>query len=341
LGIIVSIATFISYGFRFVFGYLSDRLQIVKPFVVLGYAISAVTKPLLYFSSSWVSVALLRGLERVGKSVRSATKDSLISAYSPKNKSGKNFGFHKTMDIAGELVGSIIAFLALYYVGQSEQVFKNIFAWTLIPSILAVLIVTFFVKDVPYKAKSKTQKIDLSQDYDLLPILFVYFGFVFFIFSDSFFILKAKVAGYDMAVVPLLVIVLNLTQTIFSYFFGLKIDRFGADRVLQISFVFGILSMIFLYFDFIVFSFVLLGLFLVSSLNAIRSYISNKAINKGSVFGFLYGGVAISGALGSLFVGEIWHRFGQNIAIDISIVGLFIVYAIYTKIAYTKNLTKK
>ena len=103
LGVILAVATFISYGFRFVFGYLSDRLQIVKPFVVVGYMISAITKPLLYFSSSWVSVALLRGLERVGKSVRSATKDSLISAYSPKNKSGKNFGFHKTMDIAGEI----------------------------------------------------------------------------------------------------------------------------------------------------------------------------------------------------------------------------------------------
>jgi len=81
LGFIVGIATFVSYGFRFVFGYLSDKYKIVKPFVVAGYAISAVTKPLLYFSNGWVSVATLRGIERIGKAVRSATKDSLISAY--------------------------------------------------------------------------------------------------------------------------------------------------------------------------------------------------------------------------------------------------------------------
>ena len=329
LGFIVGIATFVSYFFRFIFGYLSDKLQIVKPFVVAGYAISAITKPLLYFSSSWVSVALLRGLERIGKAIRSATKDSLISAYSKKGKSGKTFGFHKTMDIAGELTGSIIAFLALFYLGQSEGVFKSIFAFTLIPGILAVIIVAFFVQDVPYNAKKKNQKIDLSQDYHLLPIMLLYFGFTFFIFSDSFFILKAKEVGYEMAYIPLLVILLNLTQTLFSYYFGLNIDKFGARRVLLISFIFGIISMTLLQFNFIVLAFIALGLHIVGSLNAIRALISNSAVNKGSVYGFLYGGVAISSALGASIIGIIWHKFGEAFAINFSLIGLIVVSLIF------------
>ncbi len=325
LGFIVGIATFVSYGFRFVFGYLSDRYKIVKPFVVAGYTLSAVTKPLLYFSGSWISVAALRGVERVGKAIRSATKDSLISAYSKKGKSGKTFGFHKTMDIAGELGGSIVAFLALYYFGHTQEVFDDIFAFTLIPGILATFVVIFFVRDTPYKEKSGTIKMDLKQDYKLLPILLLYFAFVFFIFNDSFYVIKAKEVGFKIEYIPLLVMLLNFTQTIFSYFFGIKVDKIGAQKILFVSFAFGITSMLLLYNDKVVGSFVFLGIFTVASLNAIRAYISTNAKNRGSVYGLFYGGVAISGALGASFAGIIWRYFGQNSALVISISGLFVV----------------
>ena len=190
LGYILAIATMVSYGFRFLFGYLSDKYQIVKPFVVIGYFISAVTKPLLYFASSWESIATLRGVERMGKAFRSATKDRLISEFSEK-KSGKTFGFHKMMDIAGEMVGAIIVFLVLFFIGKDIEVFKSIFAWTLLPGILAVVIVIFFVDDVPYK-QTDNKQFSLSEDRKLLLLLFIYFGFLFFMFSDSFFIIKAK-----------------------------------------------------------------------------------------------------------------------------------------------------
>ena len=111
LGVIIAIATFASYIFRILFGYLSDRYKIVKPFVVSGYLISAITKPLLGFSETFSSVAFLRPSERLGKAVRSASKDSLISTYAKENSHGKTFGFHKMMDIAGELSGAIIIFI--------------------------------------------------------------------------------------------------------------------------------------------------------------------------------------------------------------------------------------
>ncbi len=324
LGFVVGIATFVSYGFRFVFGYFSDKYQIVKPFVVSGYLLSAVTKPLLYFASSWISIAGLRGLERVGKAVRSASKDSLISAYSDKKKSGKTFGFHKTMDIAGELMGSIIAFMVLFYFGHSKEVFTNLFAFTLIPGIISVIIVMFFVKDTPSK-KKQTSKLSLKDDINLLPILLIFFAFTFFMFNDSFFLIKAKEAGYSLAYIPLLVIVLNLTQTVLSYFFGLKIDKLGAKKVLLISFIFGIISIGFLYFDLIILGFVTLGVFLVASVNTIRAYISKNAKNKGTLFGVFYAGVAISGALGAVFTGMIWKYFGQDVATLISLVALVII----------------
>jgi len=333
LGFVVAIATFISYAFRILFGYLSDRYQVVKPFVATGYFISAVTKPLLYVSGSWQSVATLRGVERVGKAVRSATKDSLISAYS-NGKSGKTFGFHKTMDIAGELTGSLIVFALLFYLGESETLFKNIFAFTLIPGLIAVVIVLFFVKDAPYK--SKTKAFELKKDYGLLPLLFVYFGFIFFMFNDSFFLIKAKKLGIATVYIPLLVVLLNLTQTLLSYTLGVKVDEIGATKILSLSFTFGFLSMLSLYFNFII-----LGIFIVGSLNALRSYISDHAHNKGTVYGILYGGVALFGALGALVTGMIWKHYDGDTAILFSLGGMGVMLLVYLFVLRREMVERK
>ena len=326
LGFVVAVATFVSYAFRVLFGYLSDRYQVVKPFVVTGYLLSAVTKPLLAFSHTWQSVAALRGLERVGKAVRSATKDSLISAYS-EGKSGRTFGFHKTMDIAGELVGSLIVFALLFYLGESEALFRNIFAATLIPGLVAVVIVLFFVRDAPYKARSGT--FDLKQDTALLPLLFIYFGFVFFIFNDAFFLIKAKEAGIPTAYIPLLLVVLNLTQTLISYYLGVKIDRIGARKILVFSFICGFFAVFSLSVNWIVVAFIFLGLFIVGSLNALRAHISKHAHNKATVYGILYGGVALFGALGAMVTGMLWKYYGSQTAIGFSLGGMGVTLTLF------------
>ncbi len=327
LGIVVAVATFISYFFRIIFGIMSDKYQVVKPFVVTGYVISAVTKPLLGFANGWESIAFLRGLERIGKAVRSATKDRLISFYAGK-KSGKSFGFHKTLDIAGEMSGAIIVFFILKYWGEDINVFKNTFFITIIPGIIAVIIVIFFVENVPFKKKKK-QTFNLSQDKKVLPLLFIYFGFLFFMFSQEYFIIKAKETGFQMAYIPLLVILLNFTQTVTSYCFGVLIDKIGEKIILTISFLFGFLSIVSLYFNLIVLGFILLGLFLVSSINSMRSYISDNAKNKASVYGILYGGIAISSSLGTVIIGNIWQHMGEKAAEIYSICGIGVLFLFF------------
>jgi MFS family permease len=328
LGFVVAIATFVSYAFRLLFGYLSDRLQIVKPFVVAGYAVSAITKPMLAFAHSWQAVALLRGAERMGKAIRAATKDSLISAYS-EGKSGRSFGFHKMMDVAGEMCGALIAFGLLYALGKSEAVFRELFAWTLLPGLLAVLIVILFVKDVPYRAKHHRRSFDWREDKALLPILFLYFLFVFFLFSDSFFIVKAKEAGIGIEFIPLLMVLYNFVQTTLSYFFGVQIDRHSPRRVLGIALGFGVAAMVALYLDWVIAGFVLLGIFTVAGLNAVRALISNEAVHKATVYGIFYGGVALFGAAGASVIGLIWKHFGEERAILFSITGLTLVWILY------------
>ncbi len=327
LGIIVAIATFVSYFFRILFGYLSDRFQIVKPFLVFGYLISAITKPLFAYATSFQAIAALQSTERLGKAIRSAPKDTLISYYAKENQSGKTFGFHKTMDIAGELFGAIVIFFIFYLYGDNVAVFKNIFLSTVIPGVIAILIVAFFVEESAPKSKTiiyRFQKVD----YRLFPLLLSYLFFTFFILSDSFFIITAKESGYITAYLPLLMIALTLTQTLFSYYFGIMSDRKSTLFVLRISYLFGILSIGALLLNFIAISFVFLGVFTVASLNAARSYISINAINKASIYGIFYAGIALFSSLGALSIGYIWHYFGQESALCFSLFGMIITFVV-------------
>ncbi len=212
LGIIIAIATFVSYALRIISGYLSDKLGIVKPFVVTGYTISAITKPLLAFCHTYVSVAALRALERFGKALRSAPKDALISAYAKKSQEGKTFGFHKMLDIAGEMSGALIIFLIFFFTHQEESLIRTIFLWTLLPGVVGVFIVVFFVQDAP--AKPKEQATINQSDMKLFGVLFLYFFFLLFLFSDQYFIVKAKEVGFSLFTIPLLVITFTLTQSL-------------------------------------------------------------------------------------------------------------------------------
>ncbi|NPA87192.1 MAG: MFS transporter [Epsilonproteobacteria bacterium] len=333
LGYVLAIATFLSYALRVVFGYFSDKYGIVKPFVVTGYLISAISKPLLYFSHTWKSVAFLRGTERIGKAIRSATKDTLLSAYSHSH-SGKTFGFHKMLDVAGEMTGALIVFLILMFIGKSEEIFRLIFAFTIIPGIISVFLVIFFVKDV--KKEKISKNIDFKKDKEVIKFLFFYFGFLIFAFNDSFFVIKAKESGFTFEMIPLLIIVYNLTQTLLSYFLGVKIEKEGYKKILLISFVFGILSVIAMKMSYIVLGFVFLGIFTVGSLNAIRSYISDNAFNKSTVYGFFYAGVAISASLASLIIGKLWQNYGENFAYVYSITGMIFVLLFYLKDGYVR-----
>ena len=323
LGIILATITFISYVFRIIFGYLSDKYKIVKPFVVAGYAISAITKPLLYFSSTFYSIVFLGGTERMGKAIRSASKDSLISTYAKDKNHGKTFGFHKMMDIAGELSGALIIFGIFYLFKEDENIIRDIFAWTIIPGIIATAIIIFFVQDAPKKEK-KNEIIINKKDYTLFPVIFIYSIFLFFIVSEKFLIVFAKENHFVISDIPLLIALFTFVQTITSYYIGILIDKIGSLKILLISFIFGILSIFFIKFNLWI-AFLFLGLFTILSINAIRSYISINANSKGFVFGVFYGSIAIFSSVGALIVGYLWEKYGFDVVLQFSIIGMISV----------------
>ena len=94
-------------------GFWSDKIGKNKPFMLFGYGVSALTMPLYSLVVSPLNVLVLRFIERVGKGVRTAPRDSLVAGSVEKHETGKSFGLHKTMDNSGAIVGPLLAFLIL------------------------------------------------------------------------------------------------------------------------------------------------------------------------------------------------------------------------------------
>ena len=340
LGLIVAVATAVSYALRIVSGYISDRYGIVKPLVVGGYALSALSKPLLGMTHGYKSIAALKALERFGKGMRSAPKDLMISQYSQSGASGKTFGFHKTMDIAGELSGILLLFGVLWLFGQSQTVIRTLFYATLVPGVIGVVIVLFFVQDIPRTVSSPKSSFRLTKhDWHVVFSLMFYFLFIFFMFSDAFFTMQAKETGIPVMYIPLLFALSSAAQTLTSYGFGVLIDRFGARSMLLFSYIFAMAAQLLLYLQkplYTWMAFLFLGLFTVASLNANRAFISEHADNKGSVYGVFYAGIALFGAAGAYVVGKIWEGFGIDAALRFSMAGTMILAVLFVVVSVRK-----
>jgi MFS family permease len=328
LGIVLAIATFVSYFFRVVFGYLSDKYSIRKPLVVSGYIISALSKPLFYFVHSYKEIALLRAVDRFAKAMRSSSKDALLSEY--KVEKEKAFSFHKALDVAGEATGAFIAFLMFVILGANEETFRLIFLLTLIPGIFAVIF-SFFIKDVK---KEKEYKFDIKKDKSLIFHLILMTFSLIFVIGDSYFIVRAN-DNVKMEYIPLFIILLNLTQAIFSVPIGRLVRILGAKIVFVIALLFEIFAVIFLYYGILSAAFFFLGLFSVTFFNSLRIFIAKKAYNKASVFGVFYFMYALFGSIGALIIGYLWKNYGFSYAVIFSSMGL--IAAVLINLIRTKN----
>jgi len=112
--------------------------------------------------------------------------------------------------------------------------------------------------------------------------------------------------------------------TAVSYYGGVFTDKIGSYKILIISFIFGILSILTLKLS-IWLSILFLAFFTILSLNSIRSYISLNAQSKGFVFGIFYGGVAIFSSLGALTIGHLWQNYGVDSVLKFSLGGIILI----------------
>jgi MFS family permease len=324
VGVIEGLAEITAGFLKGYFGFLSDKLGKRSVFVVGGYSISALSKPLPGIFPQIFVVLISRVTDRIGKGIRTAPRDALLAGYSNSNNTGAIFGFHRGMDTLGAVLGPLIALLLLEIYDYN---YNLIFIIAFIPSVIAVTF-TFFIKDkkVEHKERKKLQYItfweESPQTYKTLVILITVFSLVNS--SDVFLILKSRNISHSDIIAILGYVFYNLIYAGSSYPAGFISDKIGKKKI----YIIGLIIFSAVYFGFassdnfiltwILFAFY--GIYAASTEGILKAWVSDLVAYEkvASAVGLITMLSSIAMFLGSILTGYLWDAFGPSVPFYLS-----------------------
>lgn len=232
VGIIEGIAESIASLLKSYSGAWSDSLSKRKPFILLGYFLGAISKPVIGMSTSWVGVLSARMIDRTGKGLRSAPRDALIAESVAPELRGAAFGWHRGMDTFGAAAGPL---LALFLLSIYSDNLRPLFYWALIPGLLSVLVI-FLVKEPSHVGHSKKTEnpFKLWNQFDPSFKRYIFSWGIFSLTnsSDVFLLLKARQFGLSTSSVIFLYCAYNLTYSFSSPYLGKLSDNIGRKKLM-------------------------------------------------------------------------------------------------------------
>ena len=239
VGIIEGLAESTALIVKVFSGALSDYLGKRKGLAVVGYALGALTKPIFALATSTGVVVAARLLDRVGKGIRGAPRDALVADIAPPEMRGAAFGLRQSLDTVGAFTGPLLA-VGLMLLWAND--YRKVFWVAVIPGLLAVALLMFGVKEPERPANAKRTnpiKRDNLRRLGLDYWWVVAIGAVFTLarFSEAFLVLRAQQTGVATALVPLVMVAMNLVYAGSAYPFGWLSDRMRHDKLLAMGLV--------------------------------------------------------------------------------------------------------
>ena len=218
---------------------LSDRLGRRKGLAVAGYALAAVTKPLFAVAPSTAVVLGARLLDRVGKGVRGAPRDALVADLAPPEVRGAAFGLRQSLDTVGAFLGPLLA-TGLMLLWADD--FRRVFWVAVIPAALSVALLQLGLREPPHPAGARRGNPIRRESLRRLSASYwwvVGVGAVFTLarFSEAFLVLRARQGGVPLALVPLVMVAMNVVYSASAYPFGRLSDRLDHRRLLALGLV--------------------------------------------------------------------------------------------------------
>jgi len=300
-------------------GYWSDRLGRRKPFILIGYALSAISKPLFALAGSWPLVLVIRMVERVGKGVRSAPRDAIVAESVVEGIRGKAYGFHRAMDGIGSVLGALLAFALLSVTGSD---YGRIFLLAGIPGIAAVLFI-LLIKEPAAPEEQEATRISMRVSFSALPAnlrLVIVGASLFYLghFGYAFLLLRAKDVGLGDQTAILMYVLFYVIYVIAAIPAGSLSDRIGRRPVLVASYLaFGLVS---------------LGLIFASDLGSLlplfaiygvsfamfdgvqRAYVVDLAPRnlRGTALGTFHAAIGLVALPGGYIAGALWDKLGPE-----------------------------
>ena len=238
IGLIEGIAEATASILKLFSGWLSDKLGSRKWLAVAGYSISAFTKPFFYFASSWVLIAGVRWVDRIGKGIRTSPRDALVADSTTKEMRGLAFGFNRALDKAGAVVGLLIAAGVVWMtqantLDLSKSTFQIIVLLSLIPAFLAVLSLVIGTKDVAVTGQRAVPKFSLRSMGKPFNIFLVIVSiFTLGNSSDGFLVLRAQNLGISVTSILVMLAIFNLVTALVATPAGARSDRVGRRQLI-------------------------------------------------------------------------------------------------------------
>ena len=337
LGLVEGIADGVSNILKIYSGRLSDKLAKRRLFIFLGYGLSVAVRPFYIFVSSVSGVLGLRMLDRVGKGVREAPRDVIISVSSPQNELGRSFGYHRTMDTIGGILGPLVAYVILTkWPNNWNLLFMTAFFLG-----IASFVTIFFVKEVFTAKNPEGGKIFSLNNFSKSSIGFRYYLIAIFVLSvgslpSAVLLLKTTSIGLVIASVPLFYMLYSLSYSSFSYFAGKTSDRIGITRVLAYGYLILIVSYVAIAISASAFSlavsFIIMGIFSACTDATQRSFIAHTVpeYDRGSAYGLYNASIGFGSMIAGIAGGYVWQVYGPSVALFgasiVVVVGLVFFY---------------
>jgi MFS family permease len=319
IGLLEGLANFTAGISKGYFGKLSDQKGIRLPLVRTGYFFSAISKPMmaLFVYPLWIFFS--RTLDRLGKGIRTAPRDALLSAQAAKETKGRIFGFHRSMDTLGATIGPALTLLFLFFYPKH---YKTVFYFAFFPGIISVALL-FLLKEKKNPSSQRAGNFFsffrywniAAPEYKKLVVGLLLFAL--FNSSDVFLLLKTKeVTGNDNITIAAYVFY-NLVYALASYPLGILADKLSFKKV--ISFGFLLFAIVYGCFAFqpstmaIFILFFIYGIYAGATEGVSKAWITNIAHdnNAATAIGFYTSCESVCALLASIIAGALWTGFGS------------------------------
>lgn len=320
------------------FGKLSDHTGRRTPFIRLGYGLSAVSKPMMavFVYPLWIFFA--RAVDRLGKGIRTGARDALLSDEATTATKGRVFGFHRSMDTLGAVLGPSLALLFLYYYPGR---YRNMFLLAFIPGLLAIVF-SLYLKERSATPKEKTEPVRFFAFlgyWKESPAIYrkLVVGLLIFTLSNSsdvFLLLRIKQAGLGDTATIGIYIFYNLVYALAAFPLGILADRIGLKKI----FITGLVLFVLVYAGMSITGnwywygslFLLYGLYAAATEGISKAWISNitSKADTATAIGTFTGFQSICTMAASSLTGWIWFQFGA-VAAFLATAGMAFMVVVY------------
>ena len=336
LGLIEGLAEGVASMIKAFSGALSDYLKKRKILMVIGYGLSALTKPFFALASTATWIFAARFVDRLGKGIRGAPRDSLIADSTPTKIRGIAYSLRQTLDTLGALLGPILAIIILYLTTNN---FRLVLWFAVIPAVLCIVVLIFGVKETTLKKNISRKKSSflIKNFLKITPVIWLFFLTVFILnlghFSEAFLLLRSQEIGLKVSFIPIVFVVMNAAYATVAVPFGHLADKVGFFILIVYGFLILVLSNIILaltnsigwMFVGIIFWGIHLGM-TQGLLLAMVAQLSPLEF-RGTIFGLFHAITGVALLIASLIAGYLWQYYNSGL--------IFIVSDIITSVGIT------